>query len=469
VYPRDVIEHLRSDPLLRERFGAALPPDGSGFHTVPAAYADPAEPELERWLVSEGWRASRAVRRYVFFLKHTIQTFESIRAYFDEANTLSRHPDDARAVQTSVDEMLFIANHLYVLDSHGVGGDVLECGAFKGFSSCCLSWTCSFLGRKLLVADSFAGLPEDRSQSYYQPGEFTGTIAEVRANLACLGRIESTELVPGFFAASLAGFDRPLAAIWIDVDLYGSVMDVLSNAFRCLDPRGVLFSNEFARESISPAHQVLAAGLVPKAFADYFAEHRIAHVARHLTDWTALVVPFAEPGSKPALSVPRFSTLLRQLRSDRRQASSPPAPAGLLGRLKQSIRGTWPAGVGSEAAAGYIDLVNGEGASDGVFRSRRTSLRIVGWAVDSFSGPKARASGGVYVTLGAEKFRADYGLRREDVADAHQEDGVICSGFEAVIPADRVPVGSSTLGLLVMSHDGSESRRARVAFKLVVE
>jgi hypothetical protein len=48
---------------------------------------------------------------------------------------------------------------------------------------------------------------------------------------------------------------------------------------------------------------VLAAGLVPKAFADYFAEQRIPHVARHLTDWTALVVPFAEPGSKPALSV----------------------------------------------------------------------------------------------------------------------------------------------------------------------
>ena len=316
MYPKDVVEYVKSVPALAERFAPALPPTADNPNAMAGSAVDPGDFEFERWLVHDGRRESAAVRRYVFFMARMIETFDSIFEFFDKRNpTTAASGQDAISVQTRADEMLFLANHLYYLHSHGVEGDLLECGAFKGYSSCCLSWVCSYLGRKLLVADSFEGLPEDPRQERYSPGEFKGSIEEVTENLTTLGVIGSAELIKGFFSESLVGFDRPLMALWVDVDLYNSTMDVLHNAWSSLDPRGAFLCNEFGPQHVGPDHQIVPEpNLVPGAVSDFFGEKGISHTARHLTGWTALIVPNAEPGTVPVTSVLRFYELIRLLR-----------------------------------------------------------------------------------------------------------------------------------------------------------
>src|SRR6185295_4349374 len=132
---------------------------------------------LASWLVGAA-RTEPAARRYLFFLKSLYETFHAIEECFP------RSSGGPGGVGTSPEEMLHVANHLYLLASGGVPGLLLECGCYKGFSSACLSHACAFLGRDLVVADSFAGLPPGGfGEEGYRPGDFRGRRDEVEANV----------------------------------------------------------------------------------------------------------------------------------------------------------------------------------------------------------------------------------------------------------------------------------------------
>jgi hypothetical protein len=169
----------------------------------------------------------KPVLAYVLYLKAMATVFEFIGDHFDRINHLTEpEGKDIRAIASSPAEMLCIANHLYVLQSHGLEGGFVECGCFKGFSTCCLSQACDAVGLQLDVFDSFAGLPKSAS-SYYQEGEFRGSIDEVRDNLRAFGRSRSVELHQGFFADTIPPHQGQVMGIWMDVDLQSSSRDVM--------------------------------------------------------------------------------------------------------------------------------------------------------------------------------------------------------------------------------------------------
>ncbi len=150
---------------------------------------------------------------------------------------------DGLSVQSSALEMFAIAHHLTVLDSHGVGGVVLEFGCFKGFSTSVLSHAAHALGRQLHVFDSFSGLPPSDT-GYYQAGDFCGGIDEVRRNVGEFGCPGSVTYHEGYFSDSVPRWPRvPVACVWMDVDLESSADDALQ-VFECLDRAGALFSHE---------------------------------------------------------------------------------------------------------------------------------------------------------------------------------------------------------------------------------
>src|ERR1019366_3376278 len=80
---------------------------------------------------------------------------------------------------TSFKTALVMALKLFELDP-AVPGCVIECGTWKGGNAANLSLACSLVGRKLLVYDSFEGLPVgdelDREAPSYQVGDYRGTI-----------------------------------------------------------------------------------------------------------------------------------------------------------------------------------------------------------------------------------------------------------------------------------------------------
>lgn len=135
-----------------------------------------------------------------------------------------------------------------------IQGAVGEFGCFKGLSTCTLSLACKMTNRRLVVFDSFQGLPKigesvhgfDGNTVQYREGQFCGTLSEVRQNVSIYGALDVCEFVPGFFSDSLPHRpqDEHFALIFEDADLASSVKDVIRHTWKKLEPHCQFFSHE---------------------------------------------------------------------------------------------------------------------------------------------------------------------------------------------------------------------------------
>ncbi|HEV7670852.1 MAG TPA: TylF/MycF/NovP-related O-methyltransferase [Thermoanaerobaculia bacterium] len=254
-----------------------------------AAAGLPAAPErgedIAGWLI-ETARREPAARRYLYFLKSSYEAFHAIEECFPRSPGVT-----GGGIGTSPEELLHIANHLYLLATAEVPGVLLECGCFKGFSAACLSQACAFLGRDLVVADSFQGLPgkTGAGEEGYRPGDFRGGREEVEANVRLFGRIERVRFVEGWFRDTLAEFHEPIALLWMDVDLYASATDVLDAVWGKLDPKAAIFSHEFLPEQIGLDGRIVHPQEPPGAIRDAFAARGLKELAVHLAGWLARI------------------------------------------------------------------------------------------------------------------------------------------------------------------------------------
>jgi len=231
-----------------------------------------------------------ARRRHAFFLKCMYETFHAVAECFPPPAADRAGRIDAGGVATSPQELLYIAHHLYILDQLGVPGVVLECGCFKGFSTCCLSHACAALGRRLVVADSFQGLPDPAGEGggYYGSGDFCGTRGEVEENLRALGRPEVVDLLPGWFRDSLRGWQEPIAILWLDVDLASSARDVLRHAGAGLQPAGALFTHEFQADFVAEGRIVGGSGPAA-ALREHLDDQGRPYTARFIAGWLGMI------------------------------------------------------------------------------------------------------------------------------------------------------------------------------------
>jgi hypothetical protein len=149
---------------------------------------------------------------------------------------------------TSYKTALVMALKLFELPPE-VLGVVVECGTWKGGTAASLSLACRIVGRKLVICDSFQGLPAgdplDREAGGYQTGDYCGTYDEVRANIARYGDIGCCEFVRGWFQDTLPNFDRQIVMAFFDVDLEASLETCVRNLWPCLDNEGYVFIDEY--------------------------------------------------------------------------------------------------------------------------------------------------------------------------------------------------------------------------------
>jgi len=134
-----------------------------------------------------------------------------------------------------------------------LSGCFVEAGSYMGAGTAKFSLAARLANRKLVVFDSFMGIPENSEQhgknifggaAGFGGGDYCGTLEEVTGNLARYGSPTSCDLVPGWFEETLPNFDRPILAAYIDVDLVSSTADLLEVLFPLLQPGGVLFSQD---------------------------------------------------------------------------------------------------------------------------------------------------------------------------------------------------------------------------------
>jgi O-methyltransferase len=166
-----------------------------------------------------------------------------------------------RRAQRSIPTASTFLEHLAMCESilripESEPGVAVECGCYKGGSTASLSLACRLTGRRLLVFDSFAGLPapasgdlahfvpRDRVSHTYEEGAFSATLEEVRRNVARYGAPEVCEFRPGFFDETLPDLDERCVFAFVDVDLTESLKTCLAAIWPRLADGGELWSHE---------------------------------------------------------------------------------------------------------------------------------------------------------------------------------------------------------------------------------
>lgn len=136
-----------------------------------------------------------------------------------------------------------------------VKGAVIECGCFKGGSTAALSLIGRLTGRKLIVCDSFEGLPGDETEivrnyphlrvfGYTDKGMYAGRFEEVRMNIANYGSLEVCTFIKGFFSESLRTLNEPIAFAFLDVDLLSSMKDCIRYIWPLLADDGLIYTDD---------------------------------------------------------------------------------------------------------------------------------------------------------------------------------------------------------------------------------
>ena len=120
-----------------------------------------------------------------------------------------------------------------------IKGSVVECGCYVGGSTANLSLVCAMTGRKLIVFDSFAGLPEpeeydrwhhavhvDHTDVYYK-GRFAASQEIVRKNVSKFGDLSVCEFRPGYYKDTMSDVNDRIVMAFLDVDLIDSLKPCL--------------------------------------------------------------------------------------------------------------------------------------------------------------------------------------------------------------------------------------------------
>jgi O-methyltransferase len=148
------------------------------------------------------------------------------------------------------DVLSFIEKMFEYKNSDGV---FVECGCFKGSSTSKFSLAAKHLNKKLIVFDSFEGIPENSEnhdyniygeKSGFAKGSFMGGLEEVKDNITKYGSIDNCTFIKGWFDKTMPGFNEKINAIYIDVDLASSTMTCLEYLYPLTLKGGTIMSQD---------------------------------------------------------------------------------------------------------------------------------------------------------------------------------------------------------------------------------
>lgn len=130
---------------------------------------------------------------------------------------------------------------------------VVEAGAGKGASTAKLSVAAALAGGRLVVFDSFRGLPANDERHFrldgsgpvvFRAGAFDGSLPAVRRTVERFGEPGVCEYRKGWFHETLPQFTGHADVVLLDVDLLASTRTCLVYLFPKLRPGGVLFTQD---------------------------------------------------------------------------------------------------------------------------------------------------------------------------------------------------------------------------------
>jgi O-methyltransferase len=129
---------------------------------------------------------------------------------------------------------------------------VVEAGSGKGGSTAKLSLVTRLAGGRLVVFDSFRGIPPNEEvhrnlwgrRVEFRAGAFRGRLPSVRRAVARFGDPVVCDFRKGWFADTLPAFDGHVDVALLDVDLLSSTRTCLEHLVPRLRPGGVVFTQD---------------------------------------------------------------------------------------------------------------------------------------------------------------------------------------------------------------------------------
>ena len=134
-------------------------------------------------------------------------------------------------------------------------GVIVECGSFEGASTSVLSIGAKLVDRKLIVYDSFEGLPDVETNEpryyphlsvygYYLKGMYSATEEKVAKNIKLYGEIVNVEFRKGLFEDTLKKHQERIDFIFMDVDLSSSTKTCIKYLWPKLNENSYIFSDD---------------------------------------------------------------------------------------------------------------------------------------------------------------------------------------------------------------------------------
>lgn len=169
---------------------------------------------------------------------------------------------------TSPERIFALCNAVRYLEAAGVPGAIVECGVWRGGSMMAAAYTLRQLGsagRRLLLFDTFAGMPPPDQRDVAYTGESAAErmarsdradprsvwaeapLADVRANMARTGYpAAQIAYLPGKVEETLpAAAPEQIALLRLDTDWYASTRHELEHLFPRIAPGGVLIIDDY--------------------------------------------------------------------------------------------------------------------------------------------------------------------------------------------------------------------------------
>ena len=138
------------------------------------------------------------------------------------------------------------------LEASVLDGDFIECGAYRGGTSCLLGLFIKELGlhKRIFILDSFAGMPAPdprRDQSHFDAGVLASDLDECRARIRELELDDVAIVVPGWFAQTLPGLptSATYSLVHLDCDLYASTKVCLDALYPKLSDGGLVIFDDY--------------------------------------------------------------------------------------------------------------------------------------------------------------------------------------------------------------------------------
>ncbi|MBV6633838.1 MAG: TylF/MycF family methyltransferase [Alphaproteobacteria bacterium] len=170
-----------------------------------------------------------------------------------------------------------------------IPGNFMETGVWRGGACILMRGILAAYGdteRKVIVADSFEGLPapnaeqfpHDAGGTYHEFDELKISMKTVASNFARYGLLDDQVVfLPGWFSDTLPKMrDQQFAVLRLDGDMYESTIVALDNLYDGLSPGGFIIIDDY--------------GNIPeckKATDDFRATHGI-DAELHQADWTGV-------------------------------------------------------------------------------------------------------------------------------------------------------------------------------------